>query len=374
MPPPLKYQNLNCPFTHMSDQTSVETRQIEDLIEYEGNPRRHSPTQVDLIVESIREYGWTVPILLDADDVVIAGHGRLAAAHQMGMEQVPTIRLEHLSEEQAKAYRIADNRLTELGEWDDQLLAQEFETLVEADADRMKKLDLQVTGFGDAEIKKALALLQPDERQADDAQIAPRANVGDLWRLGAHRLMCGDPRDAEAYEAIVDDSGVKPPSMMITTLASDMSSLWNRDINVIYAWHDPIRTAGIATSMEMAGYELRAQIVRPYAPFDEGGRYESRCQLCWYAVRSGKTARWIGDRKQATVWQADEDAPIGYMERPMRNHEGNVYDPFVGDGATIIAAERESRVCIAQELDLRLCDATITRWERYTGKTAQKAN
>ena len=246
---------------------------------------------------------------------------------------------------------------------------------------------------------------------ADADRRATRIQPGQLWLLGEHRLLCGDATDASDVTRLLDGAA---PTLMLTDppygvdydptwrgrskrtgkVANDDRADWTDAWqlfpgDVAYVWHASLHAAEVQRSLETAGFEHRAQIIwrKPRLTLSRG-HYHWQHEPCWYAVRRGADGHWIGDRTQTTVWDIDpvrasggtEDAttehgtqkPLECMARPLRNHEGDVYDPFVGSGTTIIAAERLGRRCWAMELDPRYCDVLLARWEAFSGDEARK--
>lgn len=386
----------------------IEYVPLSDLRPYAKNPRTHSPEQVAQINGSIGEFGFTNPFLITADGEIIGGHGRLEACEQRGMDTVPVIRLGHLTPAQVQAYRIADNRLTELGEWDAGLLAGELEALREAG------FDTDLTGFGADDLEAMLAE-QVDgvgDADPDDAPEPPDDPVtvpGDVWLLGRHRLICGDCTDADTVKRVLNGA---TPALMVTDppygvnydpawrqealqrgerrvgrVENDDTVEWGGALtivepDVLYVWSPPgSQNIDFARIIQDAVFEIRSCIVwRKQTHVLSRGHYHWQHEPCWYAVRKGATANWQGDRSQTTVWDIAWDKnvdgghstqkPVECMERPIRNHKGSVYDPFVGSGTTLIAAERQRRTCYAVEISPAYCDAIVKRWQTYTGKQA----
>lgn len=378
---------------------------------YERNPRIHRPAQVRKIAASMEEFGWTVPILLDNQDVIIAGHGRLAAALHLGLTEVLACRLEHLTENQVRAYRIADNRLTEQGEWDEDLLRSEL-TTVEASPD----VDLEVTGFDLSDLDRPL-LEEEDAPAASRPPADPITKPGDLWQLGRHRLICGDATSPEDHKRLLagnepflmvtdppygvnydpswrEKHDVKSTDYMFDDSVADWGQVYELSpCSVLYIWHGTLKTVEVATGIQKAGYDLRAVIiwVKPqqviargaYNWQHEGLFYAERHHSATYAVRRDESARWIGGPTESTVWhigsQAQEEddtphaaqKPVECMERPIRNHKGDVFDPFLGSGTTILAAENQKRTCYAIEQKPAFCDIAIQRYQKMTGQAAR---
>ena len=256
----------------------------------------------------------------------------------------------------------------------------------------------------------------PDEQPLTE-EPEPRAQRGQVWQLGRHRLMCGDSTSAEDVARLLD--GAKP-QLMVTdppygveydprwrgsdinspgsvaregTFSNDDSAEWATVLSlspsdVAYLWSASLHVSTVQRSIIDAGYEPRCLLIwRKQKIAPSRGHYHWQHEVCWYGVRTGATAKWIGDRKQSTIWDidnlnhlgGDDDAivdhstqkPLECMERPIRNHEGDVYDPFVGSGTTVIAAERQGRACFAMEIEPRYVDMAVARWEQYTGEKAE---
>ncbi len=307
----------------------IERWPIERLIPRANNPRTHSRAQVASIAASMREWGWTNPILVGADDDIIAGHARLLAAEKLGMKEVPVIVLSHLSPAQRRALVIADNQLAiEGAAWDEEMLRVELAILHEED------YNLDLLGFDDVELQRLLEAQDnaPGLTHADavpEVHADPVSKPGDLWSLGNHRLICGDCTDQQVVARLL---GV----VLTRTL------YWFQ--------HEP----------------------------------------CWFTRR--KNAPWYGKpgSENSTIWDApspkfimggsDEEKfdhptqkPVELMLKPIRNHTmpgEAVYEPFCGSGTTLIAAEQSGRVCYGVELDAKYIDVIIRRWQQYTGKQA----
>lgn len=385
----------------------IEHLPLDRLKPYPLNAKSHSDDQIRLIARSIAEYGWTTPILVDDRDSVIAGHARLLAAQQLGLDVVPVIRLAHLTPAQIRAYRIADNRLTELGAWDTSTLVAELDSL------KMENFDIDLTGFS----LQDLGRLRPADERADDVPPVPKEPItkpGDLWLLGDHRLVCGDSTDPAVAALVLD--GAKP-NLMVTdppygieydpnwrvSLGNAYTSLgkvrnddradWSAayrlfDGSVAYVWHDFTCAQVFRENLEVEGFSIRQQIVWGKNAWSQSqAQYHRKHELCWYASRGNDF--WIGGKIEESVWmiarpsgigsRGDEvktphstQKPVECMERPIRNHKGDVYDPFLGSGTTLIGAHRQERRCYAIEISPAYCDVAVERWETYTGKTAQR--
>ncbi|MFI0848973.1 site-specific DNA-methyltransferase [Mesorhizobium sp. IMUNJ 23232] len=392
---------------HSDERLAIEYRPVSALIPYARNARTHSERQVAEIAASIREFGWTNPILVDGDNGLIAGHGRLLAARKLGMADVPVIELAGLSEAQRRAYILADNKLALNAGWDIDLLGVEL-----ADLQSMG-FDLALTGFGEVEVSSLLARGTAGLTDPDDVPETPKQPVtrsGDLWLLGKHRLICGDSTDATDVGQVL--AGVKPHLCVVDppygvaydpawrsqlpdhadvdlakgTVLNDDRADWREAWalfpgDVIYVWHGALHAATVAESLAACGFSIRSQIVWDKTRLVIGrGDYHWQHEPCWYAVRKGRKGHWSGDRKQTTVWQIPHrksetghgtQKPVECMRRPIENNSSPgqaVYEPFCGSGTSIIAAEMTGRVCHAIELNPGYVDVTITRWQDFTGE------
>jgi DNA modification methylase len=380
---------------------------LASLIPYARNARTHSDAQIAQIAASIREFGFTNPILVDGERGVIAGHGRLLAARKLGLTEVPTIELSHLSQAQKRAYVLADNRLALSAGWDEDMLRIELGDL------HMEGFDLTLTGFEPDEIASFLidptaALTDPDD--VPELPANPASRVGDVWRMGRHRLVCGDSTDPRPVEVAL--SGVRPhlmatdppygvdydpawrnraglgSSQRVGKVENDHRADWREAWalfpgDVAYVWHGALHAAMVAESLTSCGFDIRAQIIWAKDRLVLGrGHYHWRHEPCWYAVRGN--GHWYGDRKQTTLWEIasrGQDAetvhgtqkPVECMKRPIENNSspGQAgYEPFCGSGTTIIAAEMTGRACHAIELSPAYVDVAVQRWQAFTGEQA----
>jgi DNA modification methylase len=386
----------------------IEHRPIEALVFHASNARTHSEAQVALIAGSIREFGFTNPVLVDGANGIIAGHGRVMAAQKLGLPTVPVIELAHLSEAQRRAYILADNRLAEQAGWDREMLALEVADLAEFG------IDLATLGFEAAELDALLHSGAPDPREEDTPEppAVPVSQPGDLWVLGDHRLLCGSSTDAQAVARLL---GPVRPHLMVTDppygvsydpawraragagspkrtgkVLNDDRADWRAAWalfpgEVAYVWHGALHAAEVAESLEACGFAIRSQIIWAKERLVlSRGDYHWQHEPCFYGVKDRGKAHWSGDRKQTTLWQIpnrDQDAqtvhgtqkPVECMRRPMLNNSSPgqaVYEPFCGSGTSIIAAETTGRACLAMELDPAYVDVAVLRWQEFTGETA----
>jgi DNA modification methylase len=387
---------------------SLTYRPIGDLIPYARNARTHDAAQVALIAGSIREFGFTNPVLVDGANGIIAGHGRVMAARQLGMAAVPVIELGHLTPAQKRAYVLADNKLGERAGWDMEMLALE---VAELQCLGVEMLDLGFTA-GDLNDLLRQSSADPREEVVPDAPAVPVSRPGDLWHLGPHRLLCGDATDAAAVQRL--NAGITP-HLMVTDppygvsydpdwrnragaaetkrtgkVMNDDRADWRAAWalfpgEVAYVWHGALHAAVVAESLEATGFAIRSQIIWAKERLVlSRGHYHWQHEPCWYAVRDKGTGHWAGDRKQTTLWQIASGAqdaetvhgtqkPVECMRRPILNNSSAgqvVYEPFCGSGSCVIAAETTGRIAHAMELDPAYVDVALQRWQAFTGRTA----
>jgi DNA modification methylase len=394
------------------EELAVERWPIERLLPYAANARTHPEDQVAQIAGSIAEFGFNVPCLVDERGVLVAGHGRLLAARRLGLAEVPVIRLGHLTDAQARAFRIADNQIALNAGWDDAMLAAELARLKE------DGVDLDLLGFGEDELDRLLDGLDGADGATEGEDVVPEPPVepvthpGDLWLLGKHRLLCGDATTAADVERVLAGA---VPHLMVTDppYGVDYDPSWRNEAgvsatartgrvsnddradwrdawalfpgDVAYVWHAGVHARTVAESLEASGLMIRSQIVWAKPRFVLGrGDYHWQHEPCFYAVRKGANGHWQGARDQSTLWTiggGEEDAatvhgtqkPVECMRRPIGNNSRRgdlVYEPFAGSGTTIVAAESTGRVCLAMEIDPRYCDVIVERWQAFTGSSA----
>jgi len=402
----------------MSKKQQLEQIAIESLIPYVRNARKHSDEQVAQIAASIREFGFNAPVLVDADNGIIAGHGRVLAARKLGLTEVPCVRLSHLSDTQRRAYVLTDNKLALNAEWEEEMLGLELSGLEE------EGFDLGFTGFSSSELEALLSIstvegnTDPDE--VPEAPTDPVSVLGDVWILGKHRIACGDCTDMGTVEKSLN--GVQP-HLMVTDppygveynpewrnkrrwsngkkgiragamgkVLNDNKADWREAWalfpgDVAYVWHAGLFCGLVAESLEACDFKLRSQIIWAKSSFAIGrGDYQWHHEPCWYAVRNGATGHYSGDRKQTTLWQIAKPTksetghatqkPVECMKRPIENNSSPgqaVYEPFSGSGTTLIACEMTGRVCHAVELNPAYVDVAVKRWQEFTRKIATHA-
>lgn len=414
----------------MTDLT-IQSIKLADIRVYKNNPKLHNKAQVAKIRESIREFGFINPVLLDENLEIIAGHGRVAAAHDMGMTEVPAIILSHLTDAQKRAYRIADNKLTELGKWSVELLNLEFSELSNLDLD----FNLEITGFETAEID---LILDGDGASDPKADVVPaltdedrRCHRGDIWQLGRHTIICGDALMAESYAAIMGDeraqmvltdapynvkvknigsmgkikhdefamaSGEMTPAEFTEFLTTFMrhAKEYSVDGALHYLFMDWKHVGEISTAGATVYDDFKNICVWNKTNGGMGSLYRSKHELC-FVYKSG-TAPHINNielgahgRYRTNVWDYAGANAFGAGKDDLKLHptvkpvamlrdaildvtrRGDiVLDCFLGSGSTLIACEQTGRVCRGIEMEEKYCDVTIKRFETLTGTKAEK--
>lgn len=390
----------------------IVTKQTAVLIPYVNNARTHSTEQIKQIAASIKEFGFTNPILLDGDNGIIAGHGRVMAAELLKMAEVPCIELPHLTPAQKKAYILADNKLALNAGWDDELLEAELKSLEELD------FDVDLTGFDSDELSDIFRDGEAVEDDFDvDAEIeaieTPVSKLGDIWQLGNHRLMCGDSTDKETVAKLMDGNKADmvftdPPygidysggrtqtvknkqygKILSDTLVGDNLGnlicnvfIFNKSEADIYICVSPIMQKPFMVEIERCGKVIDAVIVwDKKIPGLGYMAYRRQCEFILF-VKGSQFKK--GDKSDFDLWQISRDnankyvhgtqKPIAVPSRAICNsskQENIILDLFGGSGSTLIACEQTNRNCYMMELDEKYCDVIIKRWETLTGKQAE---
>lgn len=394
----------------------IEQWPTAKLLPYARNARTHSDDQVAQIAASIAEFGFTNPILAGSDGVIVAGHGRLAAAQKLGLAVVPVVVLDHLSATQRRALVIADNRIAENAGWDDAMLRIEIASLQDDD------FDVSLTGFDADALAELMAGDEPDgEGETDDDAVpdvseTPVSRPGDVWLLGGHRLLCGDSTVAESYDRVLDGEQVDmvftdpPYNVNYANSAKDKMRGKDRAIlndNLGDGFYDFLLVAltptiahcrgGIYVAMSSseldvlqaafraAGGKWSTFIIWAKNTFTLGrADYQRQYEPILYGWPEGAQRHWCGDRDQGDVWNIKKPQkndlhptmkPVELVERAIRNSSrpGNVVlDPFGGSGTTLIAAEKSGRLARLVELDPKYVDVIVRRWQEWTGKQATR--
>ncbi len=400
----------------------IENVNIVDILPYSNNPRKND-SAVDLVIKSIKEFGFLVPIILDDKNTIVAGHTRVKAAIKLNLETVPCIYTEGLTEDQIKAFRIMDNKSHELSMWDEDLLKTELMELKELD------FNLDLTGFNEIEIDKLIDSDLKEQELPNHKEPKYDVRIEDIWQLGNHRLMCGDATNEEDVKRLMNEQtsklmvtdppygvkynpkwrdeadkkgilGNRYPVRALGEVKNDDIIDWSEayklfDTDVIYNWHASWFTSLVQENLEKVGYEIIASIIwaKPHFALSQGN-YHWQHEPCWYAVKIGKNHNWQGSRTESTVWSiagmnamgASQDKddertghgtqkPIECMKRPIVNNskeEDIVVDPFGGSGTTLIACEQTNRKCYMMEIDEDYCSVIIERWENLTKHKAKK--
>lgn len=379
----------------MLGATKIEWISVETLIPYAKNARTHSDEQVAQIAGSIKEFGFNNPVLVDKDNSVIAGHGRLMAARKLGIDKVPVVQLDHMTEAQRKAYVLADNRIALNSGWDAGMLSLELKD-IEAD------IDLSLLGFDADELD---ALLNPveetegltDEDAVPDVPEEPKTKLGDIYILGNHRLMCGDSTSIDAVDKLMD-------GQIVDLIFTDPP--YNVAFNGRSGKHDVIKNDNLSES-DFANFiddvcntikainpkayyiwcnwkfygilqdklDYKTCIVWAKNVFGMGNGYRHQHEFCLF---NGKVDDWV--KNESDLWEIKKDhnyvhptqKPVALSVRAFGNHIKylNVLDLFGGSGSTLIGAEQTGRKAFVMELDPKYCDVIVKRWEDFTGKKA----
>jgi hypothetical protein len=395
-------------------ECAVEVWATARLRPYQRNPRKNDHA-VDRMIDSIREFGFKIPILARSSGEIVDGHLRLKAAQKLGLGEVPVILCDQWTEAQVKAFRLMVNRSVTWADWDADLVALEIQELKALD------FDLSLTGFEPVEIDDFL-FAGDQASQLEDQLLEPPqqavTRLGDRWRCGEHAVLCADATSQEGVQRLL---GTVRPVLMATdppygvaydpkwreraglgrqrqvgTIPNDHQADWTKawqlfDGDVAYVWHAGVHAAEVASGLEATGLRIRAQVIWVKQHFALGrGDFHWQHEPCWYAVREGKSSHWSGKRTQSTVWQVPNLNPIGgsrdeaatghsaqkpveLMRRPILNNTRRgqiVYDPFLGSGTTLMAAELTERICYGLEIDPGYVDVIVRRWQLLTGRSA----
>jgi DNA modification methylase len=374
----------------------IKEVEITALIPYAKNSRTHDDAQVAQIAASIKEFGWTNPILVDGDKGIIAGHGRLMAARKLKMDKVPVIELNGMTDAQKKAYVIADNRLALNAGWDNAMLTIELQDL-ENDG-----FDLFLMGFDKDELD---ALLNPieetegltDEDAVPDVPDEPKTKLGDIYILGNHRLMCGDSTSIDAVEKLMDSNSVDmlftdpPYNVAFNGRSGKHDVIKNDDLPEAEFENFILEVCSIIKVLDPKVYyvwcnwnfygllqrnlKFKTCIVWAKNVFGMGNGYRHQHEFCLF---NGKIDEVI--KNESDLWEVKKDhnyvhptqKPVALSVRAFGNHIKllNVLDLFGGSGSTLIGAEQTGRKAFVMELDPKYCDVIVKRWEDFTGKKA----
>lgn len=380
----------------------IQTLKIYDIKDYENNPRNNDAA-VEAVAASIQEFGFKVPIIIDKDNIIVAGHTRLKAAKKLGLDRVPCIVADDLTDEQVKAFRLADNKTAELAEWDFEKLESELFELAEMG------VSMDDFGFDEFEAGEMPEIIEDDIPEVDE-ESDPITKRGQKWKLGNHFLLCGDATSESDVNYLcggqkadllqtdppynVDYEGKTEEELKIQNDKMDnddfisllTAAFTNADKNMkkgaaFYIWHAS-RTQ--KQFEETIPFEIRQQLIWNKNSMVLGRQdYQWKHEPCFYGWKEGAPHKWYSDRTQTTVLdfnkpQRNEDHPtmkpvelIAYQINNSTKQGDVVLDMFGGSGTTLIACEQLNRVCYMLELDPKYCDVIIKRWETLTGKKAE---
>jgi DNA modification methylase len=397
----------------------IKLAEISNIKPYENNPRKLSEQAIEKVAMSLKEYGFRQPIVVDKEMVIVAGHTRFRASKKLGLKQVPISVIDNLSEEQINAYRIADNRTAEESEWDNELLKMEIKEL------EAKDFKLDLLGFNDEQLNNILFEEKQgltDEDEVPEAPEEPISKLGDIWKLGNHRVMCGDSTLIDSFDKLCTEQAdlifTDPPYGMsygggraegstpkgalvkahgmiknddlrdnaLITLVKDslstalMKSKQGCSAYICFTW----RTySEFYKAISDAGYKIKNCVVWDKKSIGLGqSHYRPQHEFIFYCGE-----QWYGDKSQSDIWQMSRGATSKYVhptQKPVElvckalnnssKNEDVVIDCFGGSGSTIIACEKLNRKARIMELDPKYCDVIIKRWENFTGKKAELEN
>jgi DNA modification methylase len=392
----------------------VEKWDIEKLIPYARNSRTHSDEQIAQIASSIKEWGWTTPILVDDIGQIIAGHGRVMAARKLGIVEVPVMIANDWSDAKKRAYVIADNKLALNAGWDEELLKLELAELKEMD------FDIGLTGFTDEEFNNLLDVEivegNTDEDSVPDVPVEPKTKLGDIYILGNHRLMCGDSTSIDAVEKLMDGQKADmvftdPPYGVSYTgglqnskdglkgdaremIKNDDIDLYEEAVTIasmycngaVFMFYADTVPFGLYRGVENVGGEVVALLIWKkkggYGAL--GASYKPNHEPCLLWKPKGAKLNFIGATNENRIWEEDKEGvnklhptqkPVAIPKRAIGNHKAEiVLDMFGGSGSTLIACEELGRKARVMELDPKYCDVIVKRWEDFTGKKAELVN
>lgn len=391
----------------MSD-LNIKYMSPDELTPYAGNAKLHPPAQVDHIANSIKAFGWKQPIVVDKDGVVIIGHGRLMAAKQLMLDKVPVVYADDLTPEQADALRLADNKTNE-SEWDFGKLEEELAQLA-IDGFDMSEFGFEV-GEDFEDHNKPIV-----EDEAPEVQEEAVSKLGQIYKLGRHRLMCGDSTDQEAVEkllgGVLADILVTDPPYNVDYEGATIDKLKIENDNMedsefhqflvsafktadavmkpgaaFYIWHADSEGYNFRSACKKIGWNVRQCLIWNKNSLVMGRQdYQWKHEPCLYGWKDGASHSWYSDRKQTTVIDFERPnrndihptmKPVGLFDYLIKNSSkvGDVVlDLFGGSGTSIMACEQDGRKCCTMELDPRYVDAIIKRWENFTGEKAVLLN
>ena len=388
----------------MKTTTEMQLVAIQKLVPYINNARTHSPEQIGKLRASLREFGFINPVIIDRDYGVIVGHGRILAAKEEGIREVPCVFADHLTEAQKKAYIIADNRMAMDAGWDEELLRVEIEALQGMDFDPL------LTGFDEKELAALFddgAEAKDDDFDVDEELEKPVfSKPGDVWTLGRHRLVCGDSTKAETYEILVqgkkanlvvtdppynvnyegsagkiknDNMAAEKFYQFLLDAFTNMEKVMAEDAS-IYVFHADTEGLNFPRAFTDAGFYLSGCCIWKKPSLVLGrSPYQWQHEPVLYGWKKNGKHQWYSDRKQTTIWEFEKPRknadhptmkPIPLLAYPITNSSMSntlILDPFGGSGSTLIACEQTDRSCCTIELDEKYCDVIVKRYVELKG-------
>jgi len=396
----------------------IETADINTIKPYENNPRKLKDSAIEKVAMSLKEYGFRQPIVVDKDRIIVVGHTRYRASKKLGFKEVPITVADNLTPEQINAYRIADNRTAEESEWDDELLAMEIKDL------EAKDFKLDLLGFNEDQLNDILFEEKQgltDEDETPEPPEEPITKLGNIWKLGKHKLICGDSTEEDTFKNLfndnkadliftdppynVDYSGrgendlgkIKNDNMSENDFIDFLYKNFNlmsdylKSLGCIYVCHpDSQSKPKIAFELNFEKFFKKSSTII----WDKGNAgmgwqdYRSQHEPILYGWKEGQGKHsFYGDRKNTSIWNVKRDNVAGYKhptQKPVAlsqkavlnnsKEDDIVFDSFLGSGSTLIACEKTNRKCYGIELDPKYCDVIIKRWENFTGKKAELEN
>jgi DNA modification methylase len=398
---------------HFSSALQVERRALADL-KSPARQLRKNDHAVQRMAALLKKWGCKIPILILSTGEVVDGNLRVKAAKVLGWSDIPVIVCDGWTDAQVRAFRLAVNKSATWAEFDLEMVALEMSEL------QALEFDLAFTGFDSLEIDRLLFKKHDDPDAGLDGSGDSKTvtKMGNVWLCCGHKVRCGDATSPEDVRLLL---GSAQPALMVIDpsygvdyephwreeaglghlrqtggIANDHRCDWTAAYklftgDVAYVWHAGVHAAVVAQGLEAAGFKIRAQIIWVKQHFAlSRGDYHWQHEPCWYAVREGKSSHWSGDRTQSTVWgianlnpfggNREEEVtghstqkPLEAMRRPILNNTRRgeiVYDPFIGSGTTLIAAELTDRICYGMDIEPRYVDMTVKRWQKQTGKQA----
>lgn len=380
----------------------VKTVSIDQIKPYENNPRNNDDA-VDAVANSIREFGWQQPIVVDSGGVIIAGHTRYKAAKRLRLKEVPIVVADKLTKEQVNAYRLADNKVSELADWDDKLLDQELNDI----------LDIDMSEFGfdlDDELAEEDVI---DDDYEEEVPVEPKSKPGQIYQLGRHRLMCGDSTKPEDVEKLMNDQmadllitdppynvayeGKQDSKMTIKNDSQDEDEFYKFLLAAFsnakavmkagasfYVWYASAEAINFNKSLKDAELSVRQELIWAKNQMVIGRQdYQWQHEPCLYGWAEGGSHSWYSDRKQTTILKFDKPQrsdlhptmkPVPLFDYQIKNSSKSgdiVLDLFGGSGTTLMACEQDGRNAYLMEFDPRYVDVIIDRWKQFTGEKAK---